>query len=210
MNEIKTSDLPEIKSPEQQNFKEIRPQEGMTPKEANDFWNQEVSPNDPKDLTGDFYTDDNGEIYKEGDHLLPNNSYEVNGYKYETDDQGRIVSAGGKLRIAPPSSREMDSMKKIGKGDEQEGDHRGHLIARWFGGSDKMENLVAMDGELNTGEYSKMEHELYSALNQGADVRLKVESVYEGSSNRPSEFRAIYQIDGDTTVKVFRNGGKET
>lgn len=207
MNEIKTSDLQEIKSPEIKGFQEIHPQEGMTSQKANEFWNKEAEGLRNEDTSSNEYTDDNGKPYREDDKLIPDNKFEVDGFQYETDSEGRTKSVEGKLAIAPKSKRNMDSMETVGKGDNQEGDQRGHLIARWFGGSDKLENLVPMSGELNQGEYAKMEHELADAVKDGADVRMKVEPTYEGDSNRPSEIKVTYRIDGDTSVKVFRNGG---
>ena len=38
-------------------------------------------------------TDDLGQLYRVGDDLVPNMSYEINGYKYVTDAMGRVESA---------------------------------------------------------------------------------------------------------------------
>lgn len=207
MGEIKTSDIQEINTPEKQEFKEIHPQEGMTPQEADKFWNKELGEWKSQDLSTDVYTDDNGKTYREGDKLVPNNKFEIDGFKYETDDEGRTTSVEGQLAISEKKPRDMDSMDVVGKGDNLDGDQRGHLIAHWFGGSDKLENLVPMSGELNQGEYAKMEHELADAVQDDADVHMKVEPIYRGDSNRPSEIKVTYRINGDTSVKVFRNGG---
>jgi hypothetical protein len=65
-----------------------------------------------------------------------------------------------------------------------------------------------MSKELNHGDYAKLERTLASAVGDGADVRLKVEPKYEGDSNRPTEFRITYSIDGDKEVVVFKNGSE--
>jgi len=46
-------------------------------------------------------------------------------------------------------------------------------------------------------------------VKDGADVRMKVEPVYSGDSNRPDEFRVSYTIDGDKEVVVFKNRSGE-
>lgn len=93
------------------------------------------------------YFDDNGNKYREGDCLLPNAKFEVNGYKYKTDDKGRIVCAEGQLRMKESDyDRKMENVRKIEGQDYQDGDDRGHLIAHQFGGSDRLENLeLAVD-----------------------------------------------------------------
>lgn len=204
MSEIKAKDTPEIKLPEATGFKEIKP-EAITGNEARNYWDNHFNSDQPQESK--IYYDDNGEKYRVGDQLEPNAKFEVNGYQYETDDQGRPISAEGTLRIRDPEfKRDMDSMRAVGKGDQQEGDQRGHLIGHQFEGSGGIENLVAMDGKLNQGDYVKLENTLADAVKDGADVRLKVEPRYEGDSNRPSEFRVTYSIDGEKDVVVFKNG----
>ena len=100
----------------------------------------------------------------------------------------------------------LEGCDVIGKGDEKENDERGHLLGHQFGGGDNLENMVPMAKELNHGDYLKMESELADAVGTCADVRLKVEPVYDGNSHRPTEIRVTYSIDGDRSVKVFRNG----
>lgn len=163
-----------------------------------------------KNETGErIYRDDNGNVYRVGDNLEPNKSYEVNGYKYQTDDLGRTISAEGKLRLVPKHERRMDDMDAIGKGHQLEGDHRGHTIAHQFGGSGGIENVTPMNGELNTGAYKAMENRLADAVKDGADVKLKVEPKYEGDIFRPTEYKATYTIDNEKEVVIFRNQGLE-
>ena len=88
-------------------------------------------------------------------------------------------------------------------------DDRGHLIADRFNGSGELENLVPMEGKLNKGDYAKLEDTLAEAVKDGADVRMKVEPVYSGYSNRPDEFRVSYTIDGDKEVVVVKNRSGE-
>ncbi len=152
--------------------------------------------------------DDNGELYRVGDNLLPNKAYELNGYTYHTDSQGRIKSAEGQLHIDnSPRKNISSSMEAIGKGDQRESDQRGHLIADRFGGSNGLENNVAMDGKVNQGDYKAIENRCAKALEAGKDAYMKVTPKYEGNSNRPTAFRVAYVIDGEKTVVTLKNGG---
>lgn len=150
--------------------------------------------------------DDNGTKYRETDHLLPNTQYELNGYKYETDNKGRIKSAEGKIRIKDPDyGRNMENVRKYKSQEYNPSDDRGHLIANQFGGSDRLGNVVPMDAKLNKSDYNRVENTLADAVKNGADVKLKVEPIYGNDSSRPSDFQVSYSIDGDKTVVVFKN-----
>lgn len=213
ISEIVSKDAKETKNPSVENYKNIKPEKGMTQKEADDFWDSEfkkesdAAKNESRESTDSKeYLDDNGTKYRDGNHLLPNTKFEVNGYKYETDDKGRLVSAEGKLRMCDPDyERGMENVKKIEGQEYKPGDHQGHLIGHQFGGSDKLENLVPMDAKLNQGDFAKVENTLATAVKDGADVKLRVEPMYENDSTRPSKFKVSYSIDGDRDVEVFKN-----
>lgn len=194
MREISTVETNEVRLNSPENYRQIKPETEMTKTEAENTVREKY--------------DDNDKLYRVDDELLPNNEYKVNGYDYKTDGEGRIVSAEGKLQVKDHKDRaEMpDKLDTIGKGDQKDTDDRGHLIADRFNGSGELDNLVPMDQELNRGDYAKLEGTLAEAVNDGADVRLKVEPIYEGNSSRPSEFKVSYSIDGDKDVVVFRNG----
>jgi len=203
MAEIKNSDLTEVKNPEPEKYKDIKPESDISKSDAKNYWNEKFKQEDIK-------TDDNGIEYREGDNLKPNTTYEVNGYKYKTDDQGRIISAEGKLRMRDPEyTRDMEDVRNKEGQEYRDTDDRGHLIGHQFGGSDKLENLVPMDQKCNQKDYVKIENYLADAVKDGADVRLKIEPVYSEDSKRPSEFRISYSVDGDRDVVVLKNGGDE-
>jgi len=211
--EVIGNDAKEIKNQASENFRKIQPENEMQQKEVDDFWNMqfknesEVAQNENAETGNESENlDDNGKAYREGDHLIPNNRYEINGYEYETDDQGRVVSAEGKLRMRDQDyERNMEDVKKIEGQEYRENDDKSHLIAHQFGGSDKLENLVPMDANLNRGDFAKMENTLADAVKEGADVQLKVEPVYEKASMRPAEFKVSYSIDGEKDIVVFKN-----
>lgn len=215
-SEIGKSEVNEVKNSSTENFKSIKPEHETSPKEVDDFWKAEfhdqaeqakIEDTAPvENNTAKEYFDDNGTKYREGDSLLPNTQFEVRGYQYETDDQGRVVSAEGQLRMRDPSyERDMEDVRKIDGQEYKSTDDRGHLIGHQFDGSDKLENLVPMDAKLNQGDFVKLENTLADAVKDGADVKLKVEPVYEGDSTRPTEFRVTYSIDGDKDAVVFKN-----
>ena len=211
MAEIKTNDIQEVKNPSAENYKQIVPEKGTIMQEAKDFWHKyfdsesKTSALDTKKEKE--YYDDNGNLYRTGDHLEPNTRFEINGYYYETDRKGRIVCAEGKLHMGDSESAlNMEDVKSKKGQDYKESDDRGHLIGHRFGGSDKLENLVPMDAKLNQGDFKKVENKLAAAVKSGDDVRLKVEPVYKGDSNRPTEFRVSYSISVDKEIVVFKNG----
>ncbi|MBQ8693516.1 MAG: DNA/RNA non-specific endonuclease [Synergistaceae bacterium] len=161
---------------------------------------------DDKKKETPFY-DDNGNEYRIGNELLPNNSYELNGYKFTTDENGRIISAEGTLHMTEREKRLRikDSIEDIGKGDQREGDDRGHLIGDQFDGPNGMENLIPQDAAINQKDYRTFENQLANAVKEGKTVYVKVEPYYEGASRRPSDIVVTYNIDGNENIRVFPN-----
>ena len=214
MGEIKSNDLQEVIKPAVENFLDIKPQEGLTPQEAKANWDNEFKEIGDKQETFENskekeYFDDNGNVYRKGNELAPNSEFVINGYNYKTDEFGRTVSAEGTLRIHD-HKRNMDSNEAVFKGEKEPGFERGHLIGHQFGGSGGIENLSIMAGEVNRGDFLKLENKLAAAVKDSADVKMKVEPIYEGDSNKPTEYRATYSINGEKDVVVFsnRNEGK--
>ena len=158
------------------------------------------------------YYDDNGKLYRIGDGLLPNNTYEINRYRYQTDSLGRIVSASGTLRIKEREGRRNmeDPISTIGKGDQREGDQRGHLIGDQFDGSSGLENMIPQDAYINENDFKRFETlVLAAAVKDGRDVRVEVIPMYEGDSRRPAEIAVVYSIDGKTDSRIFPNSKED-
>ena len=158
-----------------------------------------------------YYYDDNGNLYRVGNDLVPNSEYEINGYKYTTDDQGRIVSAEGTLHMKDREGRLpiKDSIEDIGKGDQKEGDDRGHLIGDQFDGSNGLENMVPQDANINRNDFKNFEISLADEVKSGKEVTVKIEPIYEGDSRRPEAIVVTYSIDGEESIRVFPNGREE-
>lgn len=151
-----------------------------------------------------FETDDNGNIFKINGEIKANTVFKVNGYEYETDQLGRTIRAEGCLEL-DHSYRKTINEDNVGGEDRKDTDDRGHLIADRFGGSNKIENLVPMDANLNRGEYKKLENLWADAISDGKRVEVRVEPIYEGNSKRPSFFDISYSINGEERVTSLIN-----
>ncbi len=125
--------------------------------------------------------------------LKPNESYEANGYRYETDRFGRITLCEGTLRL---EEGKRNTMHQTVAGGEYrlETDEGGHLIARRFGGSEKIDNLLPMDAHVNRVEYAGLEKEWADELERGGRVEVRVRCVYESDSGRPDAFLIKYKV----------------
>ena len=167
----------------------------------------ELSSSIPDKLDTQSYYDDKGNLYRVGNELLPNNEYEINGYKYTTDDRGRIIKAEGKLHLKNHDGKLpiKDSIEDISKGDHKSTDDRGHIIADQFGGSNGLENMIPQDASINRGAYKTFEQELAQEVKSGKNVSVNIEPVYDGDSHRPSALAVTYGVDGKESVRIFPN-----
>ena len=158
-------------------------------------------------LGGKSSADDNGNTYRVGNDLVPNSSYEINGYSYKTDELGRITSAEGTLRIKNRDGRLAirDSIEDIGKGDQRGTDDRGHLIGDQFDGSNGLENMVPQDSTINRVDFRNFEDSLSHQVKSGKNVYVNVSPYYEGNSRRPSIIVVNYLINGKNNMRVFPN-----
>ena len=158
-----------------------------------------------------YYYDENGELYRVENELIPSSEYEINGYKYTTDDQGRISSAEGTLHIKNHEGRRKikDTIEDIGKGDQKEGDDRGHLIGDQFDGSNGLENMIPQDANINRNDFRNFENELAKEVKDGKEVKVKIEPIYEGDSRRPVVIVVTYSINGEENMRIFPNGQEE-
>lgn len=224
MKEVfENKDVKETKTTEAEDYKDIKPEGNSNPEESKSFIDDLFSENtdniesdeekkqeNPHEEEVDgkkYYYDDNGKLYRVGSELAPNSEYEINGYKYTTDDKGRIISAEGKLHMKDREGRLTikDSIGDIGKGDEKDGDDRGHLIGDQFDGSNGLENMVPQDANINRNDFKNFENELAKEVKDGKEVEVKVEPIYDGDSRRPVAIVVTYSINGEESVRVFPN-----
>ena len=82
----------------------------------------------------------------------------------------------------------------------------GHLIARIFGGSGELDNLVAMDKIVNTVKYRDVERAWVNALKNGETVNVKIILDYTEANKRPTGFNVEYII-GDSKKEIYLSNG---
>ena len=83
----------------------------------------------------------------------------------------------------------------------------GHLIAKIFGGSGELDNLVTMDKIVNRSDYRIMENQWKNALQESKEVKVMIDIVYDGEDKRPKEYNISYFINGNKEEARFSNGG---
>ena len=220
MSELSEILKSEIKDYEIKDYEEIKPQSEENPDESreyiDDLFSKEIL---STDIVNDkyscqeimdgktYYYDDNGKIYRVDNELAPNTEYVINGYEYMADDQGRIVFAKGQLDMKAREGRLpiKDSIESIGKGDQKEGDDRGHLIGDQFNGSNGLENMIPQNANINRNDFKNFENGLAKEVKAGKEVKLKIEPIYEGNSRSPTDIVATYSINGEESVIIFPN-----
>lgn len=74
--------------------------------------------------------------------------------------------------------RKPYSQKTVGGKNRDPKDEGGHLIATIFKGSGDIDNLVPMNGNLNKGEWKKLENDWADALDDGEKVQVKIVPLY--------------------------------
>ena len=150
--------------------------------------------------------------------LLPNVQYVAeNGYRYTTDEFGRISRVEVDDLVLKKGKRNAHSQRVAGReyriteAELKAGlDDGGHLIGTQFNGSGDLDNLVAMNREINRsgGTWYNMEEEWASALKEvpPRKVTVDIQPVYSGKSLRPDSFKVIYEIEGKMPeVKTILN-----
>jgi len=135
--------------------------------------------------------------------LIPNTSYDINGYLYKTDELGRVINVRGKLELGDGTRNKYQQIKTGKKGIQD--DEGGHLIGDRFGGPGEAINLVPQNSNLNRGAWKKMENEWEDALNQDKDVIINIKTNYDRDSVRPDSFTVKYSIDGKDYTRKFKN-----
>lgn len=141
-----------------------------------------------------------------GYKLKAKSVYESAGYFYKTDAKGRIAEVKGKLRI-DKAERAAYHQKMAGGDDRLATDDGGHLIAARFGGSKKIDNMVAMDSKINRHEdYRDLEDiwEKEMLKTPPNEVFTKITPIYKGYSKRPVAFNIEYEVY-DSQDKLFKS-----
>ncbi|MCL9690600.1 ADP-ribosylating toxin [Staphylococcus aureus] len=134
-----------------------------------------------------------------------------NGHIYRTDHKGRIKEVYVDNLSLKDGDRNNYAQKTVGGEDRLPDDDGGHLIARMFGGSKDIDNLVAQSKFINrpfkeNGEWYNIEREWQEFLNSGKEVKnIKMEVKYSGNSKRPTEFLVEYYVNNKEFVQHVKN-----
>lgn len=152
---------------------------------------------DPKQADG---------VHVKKGRLTPNAEYELNGYKYKTDAEGRIKSVEGELRVESGVRRPSQQIE-VGAGDGRlPNDAGGHLIGNQFDGYGGRENLVPM-GAINkgNGQWGQMETNWANRIKAGDSVHVKIDVIYNSTTARPAAFDVTQIIGGVKSQRVILN-----
>lgn len=138
--------------------------------------------------------------FNEDGSLAENVNYEASGYYYQTDEQGRITSCAGDLRLEQ-GIRNETAQRAAGGQDREAYDDGGHLIATRFGGSGELDNLVPMSQDINRrgGEWYDLEESWADELSRGNEVNVQIYIEYDEGSNRSSGFDVLYTVTNSET-----------
>jgi hypothetical protein len=179
----------------------------------------EHTPSHPHAPTGDDYwkplTHDevkNLPVVRDGSHLVkgklsPNTWYQTgeHEYLYRTNEHGhidRVIAEDVHLKIHEGRLRhDPNTLGKI-----KDTDHASHLLADWLGGSPKLDNLVSMLKEHNTGRYLKLERRWAGALSTDppGHVSLDIRIHTDPTTGRPTRVEVISVVNGSKRVSVFK------
>ena len=134
-------------------------------------------------------------------------------YNYETDEYGRTVKASGYL-VMENGERDLDAQRSVGGEYRRETDDGGHLIGSRFGGAGEEINLIAQDMHLNRSGYKRMENHWAKELEEGKEVYVEVEAIYQDGVSRPYSMLIKEEVrDGEKIVTdywSFTNENLET
>jgi len=138
--------------------------------------------------------------------LISNKIYDVDGFKFHTDIEGRVtkVEIATLQRSIPPRDRNkyQQSLKCNKAKDGVIGqDQGGHLLGAQFGGPGEQINLVPMRKTLNQspGTWAQMEQEWTNILNNGGSVSNVQINISYGPNGRPTGFNVIATVNGNVT-----------
>lgn len=130
--------------------------------------------------------------------------YRNSQYEYSLDENDRVVSAKGELRLEE-GVRDLKAQLEAGGEFRRPTDDGGHLIGTRFGGFGGHDNLIAEDRNLNRSGFKTLENEWAGALENGKDVYVEIEPVYQEDVERPCVVLGGYEVTSENgeTVKDY-------
>lgn len=139
--------------------------------------------------------------------LIPNTTYEKNGYTYQTDSHACPVRVSGYLRLEKgertPQQTEIGRMGKLG-------DEGGHIIGAQFDGPTDAFNIRPQDKIFNHEAYTKLETTWKEALEAGKKVKVDIKLQYGDNGIRPDRYNITYSIDDGITTLELKNQAKQS
>ncbi|MDU7360521.1 MAG: DNA/RNA non-specific endonuclease [Propionibacteriaceae bacterium] len=116
-------------------------------------------------------------------------------YVYQTDHLGRITKAHARplQRPATKLPRGPHNRRPAGK---RTGDHAGHLFADIFGGSGRLDNIVAQLDDVNLSRMRTIENDWARRLDAGEVFDVDIDILYDKDGLRPTGFKITEIVDG--------------
>ena len=133
------------------------------------------------------------------------------GHVYRTDHKGRIKEVYADDLSLQNGGRNSYAQRTVGREDRLPDDDGGHLIARAFGGSKDIDNLVPQSKYINrsfkeNGQWYKMEKEWLKVLKGGGEVKnIRMKIDYDEESLRPIGFAIEFVSQGEKQVRYIDN-----
>ena len=151
--------------------------------------------------------------------VLAKNATRINkhGHLSQTDDLGRLTQVEAKeLKLTEDGIRKPHNQRGVVRGAVERNPAKyadrnydgGHIIARIFGGSSDIDNIVPMPRNVNRagGEWYKMEKKIAQLLKSGNRVTdFKVKINYRGADKIPYSFHVRYKVNGDIKKMIIDN-----
>ncbi|ASJ94706.1 DNA/RNA non-specific endonuclease [Staphylococcus epidermidis] len=133
------------------------------------------------------------------------------GHVYRTDRKVRIKEVYADDLSLLDGGRNSYAQRTVGREDRLPDDDGGHLIARVFGGSKDIDNLVPQSKYINrsfkeNGQWYKMEQDWQKAIKGGGTIKnIKIEVKYKGENQRPTQFKVKYEINNRKLERHIKN-----
>ncbi len=124
---------------------------------------------------------------------IPEDVVEDNGYSYSLDESGRVSEIEGDLTLQT-GERDIQAQRNAGGEFRRDTDDGGHFIGNRLNGPGGDINLFAQDRNFNRGGYKSLENEWARELENGNDVHVKIDPVYQESVGRPHAIMAEYTV----------------
>ncbi|WP_131798080.1 DNA/RNA non-specific endonuclease [Clavibacter tessellarius] len=151
-------------------------------------------------------------VVRDGSHiradgtLRPNIWYQTgeHEYLYRTNEHGHIDRViAENLQLKMHTGRLRHIRRTLGK---LFGDHAGHLVADWFGGSPRLDNVVSQLERINRREFGSLERRWAQVLKQDppGHVSLDIRVDSYAATGRPGRFVVVSVVDGARAIRVFK------